>query len=322
VRTAEAIAHGRDNNFNLIRMVAASAVIVAHSYALSLGPGRDVLIERWIYPLDLGSAAVRVFFVISGFFIFKSFDRRASIYAFTAARVGRLLPALLLVSSATTLAIGAGFVGFAHNPYPFAPNGSLWTLKYEIICYIVLAIAGLCGLFDKGRFPAFLIGVAMVYAAIKSRFLPLPLPLADLSLPFVLGMAAYQYRRLVPLSGYVAAPLVAIAYLCRTDAIWSLALGYCAFWIGARFEWLRPYNRLGDYSYGTYIFAWPVQQMTAMLIVGVSPVQMMLVAMPATWALGIISWHLIERPAMRFATSARIGSPPIRRRSFPTRQTP
>lgn len=295
--TADVLAQGRDNNFNLIRMIAASAVIVSHSLPLSLGMGAIEPAHGWIAPLDLGKAAVRVFFVISGFFILQSFDRRASIATFALARSARIIPALLVVYAVTTTLTSLG-LSFAENPFPDAVNGSLWTLYYEVVCYGVLALAGLCGLYKNGRFPAFLIAFGMVYASIQLRILPLKLPYAYLSLPFVFGMAVYHFRRHIPLGWPVALGLTIVAIAVPTDATWSLALGYCALWLGATAKWLRPYNRLGDYSYGTYIFAWPVQQIIALSIPGIGPIGMMLIALPTVWMLGVLSWHFVERPAL------------------------
>ncbi len=266
--TADVLAQGRDNNFNLIRMIAASAVIVSHSVPLSVGIGVHEPLHGWIEPLDLGKAAVRVFFVISGFFILLSFDRRKSTRAFVLARAARILPALLVVSALTASVTAVG-VSFADNPFPNSVNGSLWTLYYEVICYGVLALAGLCGgLFRNGRFPAFLLAFGMVYAAIELGLLPINRAYAFLGLPFVFGMAVYHYRQGVPLGWPLALGLFLVAIAAPSDATWSIALGYGALWFGATAKPLRFYNRFGDYSYGTYIFAWPIQGVARTLIAG------------------------------------------------------
>ena len=295
--TAGVLAQGRDNNFNLIRMMAASAVIVSHSVPLSVGMGVHEPLHGWIEPLDLGKAAVRVFFVISGFFILQSFDRRSSTAAFALARAARILPALLVVSILTGIMTSVG-VSFAGNPFPNSVNGSLWTLYYEVVCYGVLAFAGLCGLFHKGRFPAFLVAFGMVYLAIALELLPIRDAYAYLSLPFVFGMAVYHYRESVPLGWPLALGLLLLAIIVPSDATWSIALGYGALWFGATAKRLRFYNRFGDYSYGTYIFAWPVQQLIALSVPGILPLAMMLIALPVVWGLGVLSWHFVEHPAM------------------------
>ncbi len=62
--------------------------------------------------------------------------------------------------------------------------------------------------------------------------------------------------------------------------------------------WIRNFNRLGDYSYGVYIYAFPVQQCLAALIPGISVNRMNVYASLVTLTLAVISWHLVEKPAL------------------------
>ena len=100
---------GRDNNFNLIRMLAAFGVMVSHAYPLSLGPGTPEPFEVFLKGDNLGRASVFVFFAISGFFITKSVSYRSSIGAFLLARALRLFPALIVMTIVVSL---AGVFGF------------------------------------------------------------------------------------------------------------------------------------------------------------------------------------------------------------------
>ena len=61
---------------------------------------------------------------------------------------------------------------------------------------------------------------------------------------------------------------------------------------------VRIYNQVGDYSYGVYIYTWPVQQSIAALVPGVSVPAMMLFSAGITIVLAALSWHLIERRAL------------------------
>ena len=76
-----------------------------------------------------------------------------------------------------------------------------------------------------------------------------------LGLPFFVGMAAHRYR--IKLNGAVAVGLLVLAALAHLTPGWSIALAYGGLWL-ASVPKLPSYD--GDYSYGTYIFAWPVQQ--------------------------------------------------------------
>lgn len=62
---------------------------------------------------------------------------------------------------------------------------------------------------------------------------------------------------------------------------------------------LRTFNQVGDYSYGVYIYAFPVQQSVAALLPGVSVIAMISISAVVTLLLAALSWHLLERRALR-----------------------
>ena len=85
------VADSRENNFNLLRIVAASAVLVSHSYPLSLGPKAAEPLSQSL-GVTLGSVAVDVFFVVSGFLVTASLVRRQSSLDFIVGRFLRIFP--------------------------------------------------------------------------------------------------------------------------------------------------------------------------------------------------------------------------------------
>ena len=87
------LAAGRDNNFNLLRMIAASAVLVSHAYPIAIGEGVIEPLSS-LLQMSLGTLAVLTFFAISGFFISQSFDRRHGLIDFWVARILRIYPIL------------------------------------------------------------------------------------------------------------------------------------------------------------------------------------------------------------------------------------
>ena len=88
--------NGRDNNFNLIRVIAALAVLVTHSFALVMGSG-DFEPLRKIVGISFGQVAVDIFFVTSGFLVTSSLLKRKSTVEFVWARVLRIYPALWMM---------------------------------------------------------------------------------------------------------------------------------------------------------------------------------------------------------------------------------
>lgn len=324
------IPSGRDNGFNLIRVVAALAVIISHSVPLTMGEAQRLTLFAEIVP---GRVAVLTFFAISGYFISQSWDRRTSTGAYLAARALRILPALwaMLVF---TLILGLGLrteplsdylaragsyvwhnmllwpvrfeIGslFADTPFGANVNRSLWTLRHEATFYLLVMVFGLAGL--SGRVSA--TALALVLAAISiygTQHFANPLFLwefLNFSFPFFAGAALYHWRDRVPFSGWLAGGLVAVMVMSQRTDIGEfslvLSLAYGSLWLGFRgFRLMTFFNRFGDYSYGVYIYAFPVQQ--AMVLAGFdrplsNAVATILVVMP----LAILSWHLVEKPAL------------------------
>ncbi|MEM9196245.1 MAG: acyltransferase [Pseudomonadota bacterium] len=340
-----AVSGDRDNNLNLIRMLAAAAVLVSHAYPITLGAGvREPLYG--LIGLSLGKVAVYIFFGISGFLIAQSFERARSTGAFLAARGLRIFPgliavvaltALVLGPAVTTLPLGAyftdpGLIGyvvrnitlaslqydlpgvFADHPFPGVINGSLWTLFPELVCYALVLVVGLAGFLARGwRIWAVIAAYAVVclaYYSVPALRMALPAPLAallakllPLAFPFIIGMAFYVWRDSLPLGLLPGLGLIVLVVLLRDTALYyvafDLALVYWTFLLGyLPGGVLRRYNRLGDYSYGFYIYAFPMQQLTLHVLGPHDPLTNMAFAIPTTLALAVLSWHLVEKPGL------------------------
>lgn len=328
------VSRGRDNNLNLVRLVAATAVLVSHAWPLTLGSDA---IEPGIAGYSLGRIAVFVFFVISGFLITASFERSDSLFRFVAARALRLMPGLVvslvfvafvvgpfvttlplkeyLLNPKTWTYVSSGTLlvspqynlpgVFADNPVQ-ALNGSIWTLFYEAACYGLVFVLGVAGMLGRVRLGIFAAAYLAFCAVALWSEMDLPYKvgrLLYLSVPFVVGMAAWAWRDRIPLSLAVAAPLaVAAALLQDTPGgylAFTVALGYATFWIayvpgGA----IRRYNALGDYSYGVYIYAFAIQGLVVHLFGSTSIALHIALAFPATLVLAILSWRLVEAPSL------------------------
>ena len=186
------LAVGRANNFNLLRFVAASIVLLFHCFALTGHKTSELPVPTTIGFMDLGLLGVAIFFAISGFLIAQSVTRSRSIFRVVTARALRILPALALSTLfcvvfigplATSLPQGEYWTDirtwrylfhtvaldpqirlpgvFEHNPYPPAVNGSLWTIPIEVWCYGVLAVAALVGL-CRSRWQFNIVAIATV----------------------------------------------------------------------------------------------------------------------------------------------------------------
>jgi peptidoglycan/LPS O-acetylase OafA/YrhL len=339
---------GRDNNLNLIRFLAAFAVLISHSFPLALGEGAKEPLGG-ATGITIGTMAVDIFFVTSGFLVTGSLLTRASLVDFTLSRILRIYPALIAV--VITTIVGGLFIStlpvveylthpqlaryliinstmlkaeyelpgvFGANPYPKSVNGSLWTLPWELRMYVLLAVlwAG-SHLFGSRRrswceAAIVLIGCSSVGMLLLPKLLPGLLPswlvFGKQFLPaFFIGGAFYVMRAHIKLVsatfwGCIVALVVSGALLTHDYffVVYFLtmpyALLYAAFMPRGR---VRRFNRLGDYSYGIYIWAFPVQQTVAFLVPGISVHGLILVAAPVTLVLAWCSWHLIEHRSLR-----------------------
>ncbi len=307
MRDFSGLAHGRENNFQLLRLFAAAAVIVSHSFAI-LGT-----VEPAALGATIGTLAVWVFFALSGFLIYKSFERQPW-SGFIEARVLRIYPALIVVALLTVLVLGPTFTTLPLSAYFSAPetwqyvpralslkfvsftlpgvfsgqgvNGPLWTLWYEVVCYIGLAI----GLGLLKSFRLFLVAYAIALAVAWGTLYQ------DLSLAFVTGMAVYRYRASLPATWWLAVCALLIAWLLPVLA--PLAVGYATLWLAVlKGPWLA-FNRVGDYSYGLYIYGWPMQMAVAESVPGIAALALMACAIPLAMTAAVLSWHFIEKPAL------------------------
>ncbi|MEM1159479.1 MAG: acyltransferase [Pseudomonadota bacterium] len=248
-RLLSEVAVGRANHFNLLRMLAASGVILSHAFVVAGGPDAMQPLEQ-ATGRDLGTLCVYVFFAISGFFVAQSFDRAPSLAAYLRARALRLFPAL---SAMLVLTVLLGFaitdwlareywlaaVGYvlrnltlvqtqAHladifTTLPLAGwvNGPIWTLFYEMLGYLGILFAGLAGAFRR---PAYMVvalrlflvlyAVAMTPAfGIHQTMGYRKEALFQFGLAFSIGTAAYVWRdriRLDPV--FLALPLAVLSW--------------------------------------------------------------------------------------------------------------
>jgi peptidoglycan/LPS O-acetylase OafA/YrhL len=203
---------------------------------------------------------------------------------------------------------------FVHNANPNALNGSLWSVPFEFWCYIGILLLGVTGILRR-RWPVVAIFAAViawhVYLS-TTGWIPggkilgvvfgFPLFWA-IVLPFFLAGSLFHlfggtalFRKPLMITAFVIlvasnfVPNGLIVTLPICGAYLLLGLAYLPL--------LRPLNlgRFGDFSYGTYLYAFPIQQ----LIVkfgggGMAPLKLFLFAAPLSVGVGALSWFLVER---------------------------
>jgi len=338
------VADSRDNNFDVLRLFAASIVLVSHSFFLA---GPDDPFGAWT-GITLGSLGVALFFGMSGFLILKSWSFEPRSRSFFRKRALRIMPALWAALLLTTFVLGpiittepitvyftsfgtwkyviAGcllvtFGGvlpgvFENNPYENAVNGSLWTLPIEASAYCMVAVLGVIGALRRPAVLPILFGSSLVVSFLAQDHEVLQ----NLRLYafFLAGMLLYAQRARVMLSWPIAGVgMVAWVASFNTPAlvvVSAIALPYVVMVVAYRTPAaLRSITRFGDVSYGLYIYAFPVQQLVALALGdAVAPGKILVIAFPIAWLLGLASWRLVERPALRLkpSTTRPVADPP------------
>lgn len=336
-RTLASYTEQKENNYLLLRFLAALSVIYGHSYAITKLPGQHDLVQSLLRFSYSGDVGVDVFFVISGFLVTASYLNRRDWGDFMKARVLRIFPALAVCLLVTVLILGPvvstlgvlDYFGsgatyayffrnlslllldydlpgvFEHLPQ-YGVNGSLWTLPIEFGLYILLSLFGLLGILFKRRwYGLFILGMcALAFITFTEvHFLSQKMIWFRLMCLFAAGSVMRVYADRIPLTGWPLL-LLPLAFLLRRQhlgafsGVFSVWLVYAVFW-AAYVPNLHFFNRLGDYSYGLYIYAFPIQQTLRQYFPDIAPLTLFACASVATVICAALSWHLVEEPALR-----------------------
>ncbi|MFL4974501.1 MAG: acyltransferase family protein [Microvirga sp.] len=324
------------NNFTALRLALALAVIVSHAFSITTGSLENEPLMRST-GFTLGEHAVNGFFAVSGFLVTMSFDRRGW-RDYVVARALRIVPALVAATLVTALVLGPAltrlplaqyladpalwrFIAltpttfksatalpglFSDNVFPY-PMGTVWTLKYEMLCYIGVFAAGLAGLMRQ-RIVALGLIAALFLAIIALDLLHPDAGKAtqtSLRLPFLFaaGGVLYLWSDRLPVSWIIAASLLAATWLAAGTPLYKALLfafeSYGVIWLalapGLSHPALEPH---ADLSYGTYLYGWPVQQTLVQLFPGAAALSLLPPAVAISLIVAALSWYLVEKPAL------------------------
>jgi peptidoglycan/LPS O-acetylase OafA/YrhL len=318
----------RNNNFDTMRLLAAVSVMLSHSFPLSYGEGAaEPLTVPSHHQTSLGGVAVYVFFILSGYLITGSFERQTP-GQFILARGLRLLPGLATVLVILTFLIGplltteslggyfrdgqtyrfivtnlslAGFTDrlpgvLETNPFPGAVDGSLWTLRFEAYCYVVVFLLGIAGLLRRSVLTVLL--AASLFCSWKSIGGYAP----EFGGCFLGGAVIYAWKP--PSRWWIAVVCLALwgASLWAGFHLASAVVGaYVILYIGQSSSMRLPkVTRWGDLSYGTYVWAFPVQQIVTLSFgPAITWYLNLAVSVPVTLAIAALSWRFVESPALK-----------------------
>ena len=331
----------RANNFDAIRLAAALSVVFSHSFLIAEGSEANEPFARITgNQCILGLVGVFVFFIISGYLVTESYIRRPAPGRFLLRRMLRIYPGLvvnvlvcafLVGPMVSALPLGAYLASpelrqflvetlsldpgplhlpgvlIADNPVGLLVNGSLWTLRYEVMMYLmILALAAVRLLRLSSAIGLVGIGIASVY------FEQALTPFGDIGewawfvgffaagmvLSFVREHLAFDWRYAL----LAAAGLIGFVWLGRLIMLFPLAGAYLVIYLARRHDrWLDYSRYCGDLSYGLYIYSWPAEQLVMYLSGGRAQWWQVFfgslgLALPAAF----LSWHGVEKWALRW----------------------
>jgi peptidoglycan/LPS O-acetylase OafA/YrhL len=217
---------------------------------------------------------------------------------------------------------------FEHNPFPATVNGSLWTVPFEIGCYAIMSGFIMSGVLNKKRaaFAVATIGTAYIALTLSPGFHMLDLfgkrlhTLLDhffaergdfLYCYFMAGSMFYLFRYSIPyrprwfvlcIATFIAAAYGVFEFL--PPLIEQLLLMPIVIYIMVYVGMLKipplPIYHRGDYSYGVYLYGYPIQQVIVTLFPAVkSPLLHFVISVPLVTLVAMFSWHCIEKPVLR-----------------------
>lgn len=333
-----------NNNFDLIRLISALLVLIHHSSSILYGHPLTFDPFQRLIGMDMGKLGVITFFIISGFLIAKSWDSKKSVLSFTFSRFFRIYPAAITVILFSVLFFGyfittLPFNEFIIHPttlrylqnvslfgiYHFLPetlmnnptsgiNGSLWTMPYELTCYLFLGIIGLTSILKSkyltlATFISALLCLTIFQTELKNIVIPIIqidlIRFYPLLLFFFSGVVYYKLKNLIEYRIIIALLILIILFLIQTYLTQSInakiiGLPYLvftiAFWKKVPSTFL---TRDKDLSYGFYLYAFPIQQLIVYhLKDNLNLLSFIILSIPITFVMALFSWNYIEKPAL------------------------
>ncbi|WP_413503312.1 acyltransferase family protein [Serratia grimesii] len=325
-----------NNNLDLIRLLAAISVIVYHSFPLNPQWGLTDPIKDTFSYMTTGGLAVKVFFFISGLLVTNSLLSRESTIHFVISRAFRIFPGLAFVLILTALVIGPIFTTMPFTDYftsgqplvyilknlslqtqyflpglfegnKYGVNGSLWTIHYEVLAYVVLLGIYLLGI-GKSQWLSSLVCICIIiepitplkgvlFASSDNNAIYLLAPCFALGSLLAINKDLYKSNITIPIVIFTS------QFIFTNEAISSLlmCLSVCLALLHiSSLEIVKKIRIRQDISYGVYLWGFPVQQVISQSF-HFGFFANVLLSILLTMAIALVSWVAIEKPAINFA---------------------
>lgn len=334
MRPLSPILEHKNNNFTLIRLIAALLVVYGHAFALFPSNGHTDIFSQLSHFTNSGALGVNTFFFLSGMFVTASFDKLKNPVSFVVRRVLRLVPALFVCVTITVLIIGPIVTQtslknyftspltwqyevfnvsviktmhelpgvFIKNYWPNDVNGSLYTLALEVKCYLLVLLLGILNVFKKQTYT--ILAIPLIFLFYFIPFAPLKIFLSRMEfMLFMTGSLAYVLRDKIMIDYRIAIGLVvATAIIAKFFHPWFefpfwVTIVYLVVMLGSS-GFAKKIKLPGDFSYGIYIYSFLIQQLLNYYYPRTTSYQSFLVVLPVVILLSMASWYLIEKRAI------------------------
>lgn len=326
---------GNAPGFDALRVIFCVLILWWHAYCLATGAkvidvSVSYVVLRGILPM---------FFFLAGFLVTSSALRLRSLKSFFIFRSLRIFPALIVEVLLSAIVLGGlvttlplseyyshpdfyayfknifGFVRFflpgvfESNPLPYV-NYNLWTLPGELYCYIGLFVLMATTALYRRQVVLFLSGIATYiflyyfHTRISGGFELYTIVVYVYFLPysFLLGCLSFLYADKIILNKklFLLAALSMVA-LCSTTATIIGIFGACYLCLYLGFVDMRrfPLIHKGDFSYGIYLYGYPIQQALVFYFAPMhNPWILAAVSLPVTILFAMASWYGVEKPVL------------------------
>jgi peptidoglycan/LPS O-acetylase OafA/YrhL len=324
------------SGFDYQRLVLSSAIIFLHAFLVSYGPNT---ISEWPQVGRIAYLSILpVFFALSGFLVAGSWERTKKIKSFLALRILRIVPALSVEVTLSAI-IGPAFTNlplqdyftsseffiyfmnilgdihfslpgvFANNPIPSMVNMQLWTIPYELYCYIALSILAITRVLSFRKLVLLIFAIIQVIFGYHGLFEANIAERATvggnlLVVCFLAGVLLYLYRDVVRFHhGWgILAGLIYIGLFAAGGWRYFIPIpaAYFTVYIGLLDPPRQKFLLSGDYSYGIYLYGFVIQQAVAAMGERFHHWYInIIISYPIIFGVAMFSWWCIEKPSLK-----------------------
>jgi peptidoglycan/LPS O-acetylase OafA/YrhL len=327
------------NNLDLVRVIVATMVIWSHSFALIYG--NDILepIYRVLKITYAGELGVNIFFFISGLLVTNSILKKKSAGKFVISRFFRIFPALFVLIVVTVFIAGPVVTNlsaqeyFAHegtwiyfirnlylnityqlpgcfqnNIWPNDVNGSLWSLTFEVACYVFILSVFLLARNHKRLFNT-VIAIILLLSIIPNRYL-----LAFFDRSYIIGttsIACFAFGALFAVNqdrikvdyklflGLCLLVLLSWRYVNVIRILFPFTISVFMLYFSTD-KYVMKLRPRYDISYGLYIWHFLIQQIIVYYCGAMNVYMFFMISLAITALVSLLSFILVEERSINY----------------------